>query len=563
MIRLVETLDLFNVRRGRQTIDLDVALPAEGHGEGADPDVENLCHWLIPAVFLNKRPIAPDLEVRDSTGSIVSVPTMQENHQLTLRALELMHAHEYIDLDAHPQLRAIVSDIVSKRPVMAEVAGIQLRERVAELPDYLNRILHVLTDQFLLWIPARGFPGSTHHFSIQRRQHREIPPILPPKGKTVEVEFDMAIGPTTVVGQAALGRRTFDRAEGLERLLSLLGLAPISFAQEIREACRVSSYHVRLSAPQDFVVRGVRLARIMANSANPDELWLEELEDEPDSSPHQTIQGHGSEMAHINCVDREDHSPLLVEALLGIRDGLTTLWALAVVLTAGLLWIFEHNLDPASGGGHLEVAAAILLLGPALAAAWAVRSDEGDLLRNVLSGTRQLLMASAILSVAAALALIGYVPFEWSRAHALEWYSAVSYAIAVIVVISWSITRRSPWFVYQHFLNSPKRNLWATALLAGLAGALVIHTGLPHVAVGAGLALLGLGLAVVSANRLGAEMEAPRPFAPLAGMGATVAFLAAGCFLGFYDDVLHFSLVRYIVLGCETLLAIRALALIV
>jgi hypothetical protein len=544
MIRMVETLDLFNVRRGRQTVELDVAVP----------DVPGRSHMLIPAVFLNKRPVAPDLEVHAADGSMVSVPTKHENQELTLAALDELHNGGFIDLDLHPEMRTIVGDIVCMRPVVAEVAGIQLRSRVPDLPPFLARLLELLEEKFLLWIPLEGVGGGTHYFSIQRRLHREIEPIIPRKAEMIEVEFEMAVGPTTVIGPSAIGGRTIRPLECFERLLRILGLAPIQVAQELIEACRVDSYHARVRSPEDFVVRDVRLARILNNRGT--NLRLEELE----SEPNQVIQGHDSEIAHINCVRRTDHTPMLLEVLLGIRDGLTTLWTLGVVMTAVLLWIFKHDPAPATDSGHLDVAAAILLLGPALAAAWVVRSDEGDLLRNVLSGTRQLLMGSALLSVAAALALIGYAPFGLSVGHALEWYAGGSYAVAVIVAISWSITRQTPWIFYRYLLSSPRRNLVATTVLSATAAGVVAHGGIPTVATGISLLAGGIALAVISANRAGCEMGGPRrPFAPLAGLAAGAALLAAGAFLGYYEDVLSFHVIRPVLCAIEDLLAVLAL----
>jgi len=311
-------------------------------------------------------------------------------------------------------------------------------------------------------------------------------------------------------------------------------------------------------APEDFVVRAVRLAKMLPDPTEPGVVLLEELTHEP----NQIVQGHDSEMAHVNCVRRTDRNPLLLEVWLGVRAGLTTFWLLGVAMTAVLLRVFEHDLKPATtGSGHLEVAAAVLLFGPALAAAWAVRSDEGDLLRNVLSGTRQLLMGSAILSVAAALALIGYAPFGWEPVTAIECYAALAYAIAVIVAIGWSITRKSPWIAYRYVLNSPGRNLWASALLAAVAAAIAAHTGLSEIAVGVGLLGLGLGLAVISANRVGTDMgEGGRPFAPVAGVGAAIALISAGAYLDFYGNVLSTGILAPVTCGGEAAVFVLAIA---
>jgi hypothetical protein len=546
LIRLVETLDVYSTKRGKQTIELAATLPS---CEDQEAD------WLIPAVFLEKRPVAPDLEVRDAAGAMVAVPTKHECQELTLSALEHLHEDGRYDLDADPDLRLLIKDLVCRRPLVALAARVLIDEQMPELPDLLARLLDQLTDQFLLWIPVRGEAGSTHHFTITRRQHREVNPMIPRKQVIETVDLDLELGPYTLQGPFERGHRTFDPVEGLERLLRILGLAPISFERDLREACRADSYHSIIRAPEDFVVRDVRLAKMRPDPADPEEIHLEELKHEP----NQTIQGHDSEMAHVNCVRRTDRAPLLLDVLLGVRNGLTTLWTLGVVITTVLLRIFEHDPKPATAQGHLEVAAAVLLLGPALAAAWAVRSDEGDLLRNVLSGTRQLLMGSAILSVAAALALIGYTPFDWDARQTLEWYAAASYVIVVVVGISWSITRQAPWVLYRHLLHTPRRNLWATALTTFVAAAIAIHPGVPHVVVGVVLLLAGLVLAITSANRVGTKMgENRRVFAPFAGVGATIAFLAAGAFLDYYDNVLDFSIVRPLTFGTE--LAVLLLA---
>jgi hypothetical protein len=551
MVRLHETLEPYTVRHGRSTIEVDVALPANPAGE---PEAGG--HWLLPMVFLDKQPVAPDLEVRDASGALVAVPTKHENQELTLDALEHLHRKGGLfDLDVHPELRDIVGDIVCKRPLVAEVATLQMRERVPDPPAFLTQLLDRLQRQFILWVPVEGEPCSTHHFSIQRRWPRVDPPMIPNRAKEIETAIETALGTVDIAAVGPFGRRTLAGRVALERVLRMLGLAPISFTEYFEDAARADSYHACVKAPQDFKVREVRLARILVGGSDPAERHLEELWDEP----NQTVQGHESEIAHVHCVRREDPTPLMLETLLGVRDGLTTLWALSVMMTTVLLRVFKHDIGPATARGHLEVASAILLLGPALAAAWAVRSDEGHLLRNVLSGTRQLLMGSALLSIASALALIGYMPFDLSQVHAIEWYAGVSFAIAVVVVISWSITRKAPWIVYRFLLYEPRRNFWLTAGLAALVAGVVVHGAIPGLVVGFVLLALGFGLAGISANRVGVAMGGgPRPFAPLAGLAATVAFLAAGSFLGYYEDAVPRDILRPIVCGLELLVAIWA-----
>jgi hypothetical protein len=531
--RWAETIEIVDPGRARQTITIDFALPA-----GASGDRE----WMCPLAFLGKDPVAPDLEVKDASGCGVSIPTKRQNMALTAQAIDQLASVGAIRLGAAPELRDLVSEVISNDPVEARVARLVVEDLLDPFagdplrPDqHLLWLLALLEDQFLLWVPAHGEPESNHQVEITRRKHLHRHPMFPRRRRRERRTFPTAVGEVEVMLEARTGRRGFDLSAAAQRLVHLFGLEPLTYTHKVTEAWRFASYHLRVLAPDGLTVRELGL-RGLAPTARP---WHQEAETiAVEEEPGITHQGHESELAHLHCAKVENPPMLLVLSALGIRSGLTTLWAGAAVLTALLLWaVHRQSPDPDAIGGGTDITAAILLLAPTFAAAWAIRADKGDVLEKMLVGARGLLLASALLAVAAALNLAGLRPFQWDFREAAEFYASMSFGAAAIIVCGWLVTLRPTWLLYRKVLTAPAPNL---ALVAGAAlGAFAVaaHDGFSERAIGVGLLGLGLALAAVAANpgQLTAERRGPYPV--LAGVSAALTLLAAGSYLGFYDDL--------------------------
>nr|MDQ3726218.1 hypothetical protein [Actinomycetota bacterium] len=267
--------------------------------------------------------------------------------------------------------------------------------------------------------------------------------------------------------------------------------------------------------------------------------------------PDVVIQGLDQDVGHVHLSKSVNPRQLYLNVALGLRGGTTTLWMLATVLTAVLLWLVHHH--PGYGAPRFQnkqIVAAALLVGPAIASAWSLRGEGGELLRTSLSGARVLLLASAALSVATALALAEVLPFGFSRYDAISLYAAMSFFIATAMTAAWLLSGRPTWKLLRGALRRPSFNLLAIALL-GLVTLLVgLHEGSHLRPDGLLLFCAGLGLIVISANTVAEPLGGSRAFYRLvASVGAIPVVFAAGFFLGFYTNRFDVDLLRMVCMG--------------
>ncbi len=539
MRRWTETVEILDPRRSKRQITIDFSLPDH---ELDDP-------WFLPTAFLGKTPVAPDLEVRDADGGAVSVPTKRENMAITAEALDRLDDAGLVKLGTFPELRELCREVIFGEIFEARVARLLAEGRLPSSETLLCSLLRGLEDQFLLWVPVHGKPACDQQIQICRRQVLDRDQLIPHRRVDDERHVETALGTTRVFFEAATGPRRFEFSVAVARLLRALGLASYEYQHETTESRRFASFHIRVQAPDGLVARdlGVELPK-------PGTEWDEEPEmSEVPSRPGLTYRGRETDLAHFHF--SRDKNPPTARALttLGIREGLTSLWAGAVVFTALLLWAV-HRLAPpdlfTSENGQLEATVAVLLVGPALASVWAIRADEGELLERTLSGTRTLLLVSAVLSALTALSLAGYRPFKWDNDLAIEVYASLSYAVATVVVIGWVVALGLTWFLYRSVLTSARRNYLVVAGVSVTAMALVAHPGFPNRPLGIYLLLGGLVFAAIAAHP-GRATDDHSSGPVSAGVAAFGTLVAAGWFLGFYDNVFTRDALRIGLLGFE------------
>jgi hypothetical protein len=259
------------------------------------------------------------------------------------------------------------------------------------------------------------------------------------------------------------------------------------------EAGRFASCHMRFHAPGGFLIRNIRLG-----TEEEDQRELTELSSE---DAHCVVQGVDQNLAHVHLARENNPRRVYLNVALGLRGGLTTLWMLATVLTAVLLWLVHHH--PSFGEPVLQnkqITAAALLVGPAFASAWSLRAEAGELLRTSLAGARVLLLGSAALSVATALALADFLPFGANRYDTISFYAAASYLIAFVLTTAWLVSSWPTWFVFRRVLGSERRCLLLLLLLGVMATIIGHSPGLPIRLTGGLLLLIALVIAALTAN---------------------------------------------------------------
>lgn len=540
MRRWTETIEILDLGSSQRKITIDFSLP---DGEGRK-------QWMLPTAYLDKWPVAPDLEVADAAGDAISVPTKRENMAITAAALDGLAAAKVISF-ADGTLRDLCRQVIFGANFEARVARLVAEEQLGPDDILLRRLLESLEDQFLLWVPVIGEPGCDQQVSIHRRQELARDPILVATRVVEERTVETAAGPIRVDFMGATGPRrpSFDAA--VSRFLRLFGLTPYEYAHETAEASRFASFHLRLSAPEGMMVRDVGV-RVLTDGVERQD--SEALTEAPPSEEGFSYRGRDTKLAHFHCARPQNPTVLSAFATFALRADLTSFWAGAAVFTTLLLWAI-HRQAPAdlAGAGTLDSAVAILLIGPAVASGWAIRADRGDLLESTLSGARACLLTSALLSVAVALSLAGFRPFHWSSETAIEIYASLSYCVTALIVIGWAVTLPVSWLLYREILTSASRNYVVLLVVAGLAFAVGAHTHLPVRLVGLSLLGTGLIMAVLAAHpgrAVGAATAGP----PVAAVGAALTLLAAGWFLGFYEDLATRESARLSVLVVEGIL---------
>jgi hypothetical protein len=557
LTRIVDSLELLTLQRAHRTIDIDLQLP--------NIAVPSSALWYVPAAFLEKAPIAPDLQVVAGDGAAIPVPTKRECMALTARAVAGLADAGKIDLGDGEELESLIWQVISSVPFDARIVrAIAESEMGPEKNGLLQSLVQRLEDRYLLWVPVEGEPFSQHRISISRRQPLWRNPIFPRSIKRETKVIATDVGSAHVAFESAIGPRYPDPFAAIDRLMQVFGFVPLVHEQEVPDAARAASFHLRVSAPAGFVVREIEL-----DTADESERLADAVEghDSPHDHPDVTRQGHESELAHLHCARETNHSSLIMYTSFGIRDGLTTLWASAVVFTAILLWAF-HRVAPypvhGSRAGSLEVAGAVLLVAPALASAWAIRADQNETLEKFLLGARTLLLASATLAVLAALSLVGIHPGDpggWSDERAMGVYATAAYVAAIPLVVGWTVSQRSTWFFYRQVLTTPPRNLFAIAAIAVVCLLVCVHDN-PG-AGGLGLLLLAAAVAyaAIAANRAGGTSVRGRLYPPLACFGVVSASAVAGRYVGLYASGLSASDVHLGLLISQGVLFVAAISM--
>ncbi|MGE0067319.1 MAG: hypothetical protein AB7T48_08195 [Solirubrobacterales bacterium] len=607
MTRRIDTVKIFSPRRGVRLMTLDVSIPDARWDLGIVPRSQ----YLLPAAFLSKKPPVHDLTVSDGGGATIPVPTRRENMAITIEALARIEGRAARTLGQpddryrlDDRLRALVGDVITMPPLEARVCALEVAAQVegTEIASWLLPLVNKLEDHFLLWVPVQGRAGSEHRIVVSHSTVREPPHSIFPRIKGKPKAFEVECSHEDEMIKADLRPvkrwvRGFDPAAVVGRLLVTFSLMPVKFAQETLEADRFRSYHLCVEPPPGLILREVRAGEMTKVAWDPERYDVDEFDQE--ESERVLVQGEDSRAGHIRLATDGNPPRVYSRVMIGMKPGTTTLWALVAVLTCLLLGAFHHSikdLTPAEGRFeclvtaakrtnpncdryyglaeataapreeppekpgrnriNLTIAVAVLLIGPTFASVWTLREGDRTLMRSMLSGTRLLLLGSALLSVATALALAGVTPFGWGKGVAVGWYASLSYTIAMVFVVGWLQAQAPVWFLYRRVLTRTRWNLVATFCLALIAaGALWKISSFPPYCL-AILLLAGFGFTAVAGNRRPTRLNEVVRLPPLlAGVGGIVTLALASREFYFYNHVKDLGETHWIGLRVELALA--------
>lgn len=551
MTRRVDTLEVHSTRWGMKRMELDVSFPTSCLTAKSGPDgPPQRC--LIPAAFIPKQPVAVDLEVKGADKAWVSVPTRRECRLLTEQAIELIADHAAAltgaapaDFELGPELRQRIGDVVTMEPLRARISRLHIERKMGlgeGTSAWLLPLLRRLEDNYLLWAPIEGSPLGDHHLSIQRSDRRNGEQFFwPARFFATNLTVESDAGPIEGSWRPPSKWLYIPSPSSIfARLLLSFGLMPVKFDEETLEAHRFASYHLAMIPPPGLVVREVKMGQISESEWGEPAPAIKELSTDLD----RTVHGEDTRTGHVHLEMDRNPSWLNSRITIGLRPGTTTLWAMVVVLTCGLLWALRHELGRVLGldGGkseiiEVQITAAVLLVGPTFAASWTLRNNP-TLIRSMVLGAESLLLASAIVSVAAALVLAGFKPFGWEPLTAIEWYAAITYAIAVLIVTGWLQARSLVWQIYRRILSSTMMNMLATALFCAV-GAMGLRLLDGSAAPASALMAAGFALTAVAGNRTSVGLgKNSRLAAFWTGLGALVSLTLAGRELEFFANIL-------------------------
>jgi hypothetical protein len=469
--RHVESVSFADESRGRRRLTLDIALPRE-------PDVaiatsESGCRFYVPIALMAKSPPTTNIDLLDEEGRSLPLLTKEQNADLTYAALTKW-AEEVLggplSQGLQRALEAVVRDDDDLEAQFAfEFALVAASEehpsRIrTESAGVFETVLGDLSVNSLLWLGLTGRPGARRIVKLRYDIPVELPPIprRRPRTMRVLVETQRATHEFTYVDPGdAQPYSTIRRV--WRRLTNTLGWSPIELSVDSPYVRGAESYHMQVDAPSGLEARSIELLEDPAATVTA-------------SSSQSTVTRSSAHLYLTGVLTRT--ISLAVWVRLGVgRRGFISLALLSSLVTAGLLWAFWARAEELKQPG---VAAAILLIVPAILATFSVRPQEHALAGRVLSGVRFLLLASALLAAAASAALIEIRPDAWSVKEAWLHYAWGASGVAGLLCISWLSSIRLVWRTGDRLTEALSRGRrffgWSLAIL--LFGASVAVVGL-------------------------------------------------------------------------------------
>lgn len=237
---------------GTRVIDVECAVPDIGWGKK---------RWYLPLAFFPKKAVAPNLEVTDEAGTVIPIPTKHQNNAFTNRAIDELIQRGRLEKPRKPAHWELVHEVITTVPHHARVCRLLYEHLVAQSGE-LIRLLRLFEENFVLWVPVEGPPLNQHQFRIARQEIHPPDPMVvrrPVKGRRT---YETAVGSCLVELESAQGRLEVRQRAVIERVTRALAVRPIEAFVYDLESRRATSSHLRVTAPQGFVVRNVRVGEI-------------------------------------------------------------------------------------------------------------------------------------------------------------------------------------------------------------------------------------------------------------------------------------------------------------
>jgi hypothetical protein len=526
--RHVESVSFHDETVGKRRLTLDMVLPRDPAAAIAwAPDGYR---FYVPLALMAKDPPTTNIDLLDEDERSLPLLNRAQNAQLTHAALARM-AERVLDGELSHGLRRALEIVVSADGLEAELALeyaylVMEDEHPGKLALPAARVFKEVLNDFsvnsLIWIGLTGRPGARRVVKFRYDIAVRFPPIPREHAYTRwvlvetsdawhEFEYDFP-------GDGH-PRSSFMRI--CNRLANTFGWAPIDLSIDSPYLRGCESYHMQVDAPPGLEIRNIRLAGELVDGAGEEVRYKTEI-----SGPS----------AHLYFADaRPEGFSFATVTLRASRRGFLSLSLVAAGITTLTLWAFQARAEEARADEG--VAAAILLVVPALLALFVVRPGEHALATRVFSGVRLLVLGAALFSIAAAGALIGVRPSAWTLREAWYHYAVGASVLAGLLSVSWVLALQGTWRAGSrlHQLWRSRGLYFASSLVVTIGEAAVLGVGghEPEWVRGLkGLFAVGLGCLVwaallIATNNRRVEQGGAPGIAAFLGFGGAVTVAGA------------------------------------
>jgi hypothetical protein len=547
--RHTESIHIKPDQTARWQLKIDFELPPGREAQFASHNGESL--FLFPLLFMRKAEGRTGFEARDEQRADIPLPnrgTGDRASALAATDLAISLLKKVNDKDGRPlpelprEHLEHVFECICGWP--AYNASVVLNHLLKSLDPEILAIWHeaglttdleMLVDHSLVWIPIRGLLGERRTIVVGHDTELSRRPLLRwhfgelkrPRFRRLRWRREKQWNDRSQVlntGKARYGRLTRRISFSVlgERLVQPLAWMPIEFDFATIYTRRCRSYHFEMNCPRGLSPYEVKVAV--------------DREGDTEKVPGRTTVGKRAAHVYVPRISRR--GDVVFRATVGIGNGaFPFLWLMMGVITTAMLWslvAFNPNwLVAGDTKNHNEIAAAVLLLVPALLGAVIVGSDE-DAVSSLISGARVLVLVTGLCCAAATAVLIKVEPFSSKPQATWAVCAAVATAATVPIATSWLRSLPAVWRGLGA-LNSVGRQYIALGLqviLAALLTVLLTEAG-RNTALRVGLAvcllILAVTLTLLATNHLAIKMETNRRFVAVGAVIASVACLILGC----------------------------------
>jgi len=466
----------------RITIDLDLPEPSTAFERR-----NGRARYCVPVTWLAKDPPTARIDLRDERGNVLPLLTRDENSDISRVALleglsRATGAGPSADLEEAVDL-CVLEDESLAFFGYGLVRVVSDQEGRTFPDDSERRCLEQsalrLSGNSAIWVLLQGLANQRRVIKFGYGMEFAPNPVVARK-RIIRTRTDLLDAEPVELKELGSGRILWagTARRAAQRLAERLALGALEFRIPVPNVADPASYHIEIEAPPGLEIRRLRLrARLVGGDGQEvtpqtqyegrtGHLYFRDAE-----SVHALDDDEAKLPAAAGAAPEVPREPITIDARVRIsRRGLMNFAVLSSTIIALGLWGYESSVQQASNEHHLDVAAAVLLIVPALLVVFAVRPEEHAWTSRLLAGVRTMVLASGLLAALAAAALIGVSP--WKRpVDALEWYAIAASIPASILLVAWiGLWQPGRWWTRR----SPTRRQYGIAAFVALVPVLVI-----------------------------------------------------------------------------------------